>query len=117
MKKKEKQKNKEEKTERPQRKSRERKPAPVLRFSPTAWAKLLYFRDHGESEIGGFGITKADDLLFVEDFGTVKQDVSVASIAFDDNAVADLFDSQVDAGRRPEQFARRDIVKSCVSSF
>ena len=107
MKKKEKPENqKEEKTKSPQRKSREKKPAPMLRFSPTAWAKLLHFRDHGESEIGGFGITKADDLLLVGDFATVKQEVSVASIAFDDNAVADLFDSQVDAGRRPEQFAR-----------
>ena len=45
-------------------------------------------------------------MLFVEDFATVKQDVSVASIAFDDDAVADFFDSQVDAGRKPEQFAR-----------
>ena len=79
---------------------------PVLRFLPTAWAKLLYFRDRGDTEIGGFGITKADDLLYVEDFVTVKQEVTGASISFDDEAVADLFDSQVDAGRKPEQFAR-----------
>ena len=77
-----------------------------MRFSPTAWAKLLYFRDRQGTEIGGFGITRADDLLFVEEFVTVKQDVSVASVAFDDNAVADFFDVQVDAGRKPEQFAR-----------
>ena len=79
---------------------------PVLRFLPTAWAKLLYFRDRGDTEIGGFGITKADDLLYVEDFVTVKQEVTGASISFDDEAVADFFDSQVDAGRKPEQFAR-----------
>ena len=41
---------------------------PVLRFSPTAWAKLLFFRDRGDCEIGGFGITGADDLLRIEDF-------------------------------------------------
>ena len=79
---------------------------PVLRFSPPAWAKLLFFRDRGESEIGGFGITQADDLLRIEDFFSVRQDVTVASIAFDDLAVADFFETQVDAGRRPEQFAR-----------
>ena len=28
----------------------------ALRFSPTAWAKLLFFRDHSSNEIGGFGI-------------------------------------------------------------
>ena len=27
-----------------------------LRFSPTAWAKLLYLRDFGRTEVGGFGI-------------------------------------------------------------
>jgi hypothetical protein len=79
---------------------------PVLRFLPTAWAKLLFFRDRGDTEIGGFGITKADDLLYVEDFVTVKQEATGASISFDDEAVADLFDNQVDAGRKPEQFAR-----------
>ena len=79
---------------------------PVLRFSPTAWAKLLFFRDRGDCEIGGFGITVADDLLRIEEFFTVHQDVTMASIAFDDQAVADFFEAQVDAGRRPEQFGR-----------
>ena len=78
----------------------------VLRFTPTAWAKLLYFRDRQGTEVGGFGVTSAEDLLLVEEFVTVKQDVSVASVAFDDAAVADFFDAQVDAGRKPEQFAR-----------
>ena len=80
--------------------------APVLRFSPTAWAKLLYFRDHAETEIGGFGISPADNLLLMEDFITIKQDVSIASVMFDDESVADFFENQVDAGRKPEQFAR-----------
>jgi hypothetical protein len=78
----------------------------VLRFTPTAWAKLLYFREFGDTEVGGFGITAKDDLLLVEDFVTVSQKVSVASVSFDDEAVADFFESQVDAGRRPEQFGR-----------
>ena len=79
---------------------------PVLKFSPTAWAKLLFFRDRGPTEIGGFGISAADDLLYVEDFVTVEQDVSVTSVAFEDESVADLFETQVDACRKPEQFAR-----------
>lgn len=78
----------------------------VLRFSPTAWAKLLFLRDAGETEIGGFGISAADDLLLVEDIVTVPQSCSWVHVAFDDAAVADFFDQQVDAGRRPEQFAR-----------
>lgn len=79
---------------------------PALRFSPYAWAKLLYFRDKGDTEIGGFGVTEPDDLLYVSDFVTVKQSVTSISVSFDDNAVADFFDQQVDTGRKPEQFAR-----------
>jgi proteasome lid subunit RPN8/RPN11 len=79
---------------------------PALRFSPTAWAKLLYFRDKSGNEVGGLGITEPDDLLFVTEFVTVKQDVTAVSVKFDDEAVADFFDAQVDLGRKPEQFAR-----------
>ena len=81
-------------------------PPGVLRFSPTAWAKLLYFRDRGPTEIGGFGITPEDDLLYVRDFLTVRQGATAASIAFEDGAVADFFDRQVDGGLKPMQFAR-----------
>jgi proteasome lid subunit RPN8/RPN11 len=78
----------------------------VLRFSPQAWGKLLYFRDRGPTEIGGFGITPADDLLYVQDFLTVKQAVTAASVSFDDAAVADFVDGQIDAGRKPGQVLR-----------
>jgi len=60
----------------------------------------------GDTEVGGFGITRADDLLYVEDVQLVRQTASAASVAFDDEAVADFFDHQVDRGLRPEQFAR-----------
>jgi proteasome lid subunit RPN8/RPN11 len=63
-------------------------------------------RDLGPVEVGGFAITSPDDLLRVEEFVTVRQLVTVASVAFDDAAVADLFDQQVDAGRKPQQFLR-----------
>ena len=78
----------------------------TLRFSPTAWAKLLYFRDKSDNEVSGFGIAESEDLLCVKDFVTVKQEVTGVSIKLDDEAVADFFDQQVDLGRKPEQFAR-----------
>jgi hypothetical protein len=77
-----------------------------LRFSPTAWAKLLYLRDRGGTEVGGFGVACADDLLYVEDVRLVRQACTVVSVAFDDLSVAEFFDEQVDAGRRPAQFGR-----------
>lgn len=79
---------------------------PMLRFSPTAWAKLLFMRDMTHNEVGGFGITKADDLLFVIDFALVKQKVTSISVAFDDESVSNFFEEQVAAGRKPQEFAR-----------
>ena len=79
---------------------------PALRFSPTAWAKLLFMRDVTDNEVGGFGITEAEDLLFVTDFVLVKQKVTCVTISFEDESVADLFEDQVEAGRQPEQFGR-----------
>jgi proteasome lid subunit RPN8/RPN11 len=78
----------------------------ALRFSPTAWAKLLFLRDAGDTEIGGFGISTSDDLLFVEDVQLVAQTCTWVHVAFDDESVANFFDEQVDAGRRPEEFGR-----------
>ena len=80
--------------------------SPHLRFSPTAWAKLLFLRDRGMSEVGGFGVTRPDDLLYVEDVQTVQQQCSIVTVKFDDASVARFFDDQVNAGRQPAQFAR-----------
>jgi len=77
-----------------------------LRFTPYAWAKLLFLRDYGNSEVGGFGITSADDLLLVKDIQLIKQQCTMATVKFDDVAVADFFDDQVEQDRKPEQFAR-----------
>ena len=88
------------------KKKNQRNQRPALRFSPTAWAKLLFMRDVTDNEVGGFGITEADDLLFVTDFVLVKQKVTCVTISFEDESVADLFEDQVEAGRQPEQFGR-----------
>jgi proteasome lid subunit RPN8/RPN11 len=71
-----------------------------------AWAKLLYLRDVGGTEIGGFGIVAESDPLLVEDVRLVRQRCSPVTVAFDDAAVADYFDEQVDAGLPPERFSR-----------
>ena len=88
------------------RKKNQQNQRPVLRFSPTAWAKLLFMRDVTDNEVGGFGITEAEDLLFVTDFVLLKQKVTAVSVSFEDESVADLFEDQVEAGRQPQQFAR-----------
>jgi hypothetical protein len=42
----------------------------------------------------------------LEDVRLVRQRCDWASVAFEDESVADLFDEQIDLGRRPEEFAR-----------
>jgi len=87
-------------------KQKQQPPECRLRFSPYAWAKLVFMRDQTDNEVGAFGITRTNDLLFVEDIVIVKQKVSIVTVSFDDLAVADFFENQVDLGRKPEQFAR-----------
>jgi proteasome lid subunit RPN8/RPN11 len=79
---------------------------PALRLTPFAWAKLLFLRDLGSTEVGGFGISAVENLLSIEDVVLVRQVCSEISVKFEDAAVADHFDKQVDLGRTPEQFAR-----------
>jgi hypothetical protein len=79
---------------------------PKLTFSPYTWAKMLFMRDKTDNEVGAFGITSVDNLLYVYDLVLVKQEVTGASVSFDDEGVADFFDAQVKLGRRPSEFAR-----------
>lgn len=80
--------------------------SPSLRFTPLAWAKLLFWRDLDGVEVGGFGISSAADPLVIEDIRLVRQSCSPITVAFDDAAVADFFDEQVDRGLPVERFSR-----------
>ena len=79
---------------------------PTLRFTPYAWSKLLFLRDLGQTEVGGFGISSEHDLFLIEDVRLIRQNCTALSVAFEDEAVADFFDEQIDAGRQPERFGR-----------
>ena len=79
---------------------------PQLRFSPAAWAKLLYLRDIGDTEVGGFGISRGEDPFYIDDVRLVGQTCTSVAVVFNDDAVADFFDEQVDTGLRPDQFSR-----------
>ena len=79
---------------------------PCLTFAPLAWLKLLYYCHSGDTEIGGFGISAKHDLLYVEDFVTVKQQVTHVTVSFLDDAVADHFDTCVENGLSPERCGR-----------
>ena len=85
---------------------RPRDDPPRLVFAPLAWLKLQFLCHAGGTEVGGFAVSAADDPLYVQDILTVRQLTTVASVEFDDAAVADHFDGCVDAGLAPDRFAR-----------
>lgn len=66
----------------------------------------MYLRDLGPTEVGGFGISAPDNLLFMQDIQLVQQHCSESFVTLDDLAVADFFEDQIDFGRKPEEFGR-----------
>lgn len=66
---------------------------PCLRFTPLAWLKLQYLCHAGPTEVAGFGLSSIDDPLTLDDVLVVRQRTTAYGVAFDDAAVADLFDA------------------------
>lgn len=79
---------------------------PRLVFAPLAFLKLLYCCHAGDTEVGGFAITAKDDPLYIEEFVTVRQKTSLATVEFDDDAVADFQEQCVDRGLAHQHFMR-----------
>lgn len=86
--------------------ARESRSAQALVFAPLAWLKLQYLTHAGTTEVGGFGLSHPDNPLYLEDVLLVRQRCSWATVHFDDQAIADLFDAMADQGLAPERFAR-----------
>lgn len=79
---------------------------PRLIYSPRAWLKAQFLCHAGPTEIGVFALTAENEPLYVEDLLVPAQETTAASVAFDDAAVADLFDAMADAGIPASRFAR-----------
>jgi proteasome lid subunit RPN8/RPN11 len=86
--------------------SRSPDPPRQLTFSPLAWLKLQFLCHAGPTEVAAFGLASADDPLYLDEILVLRQQTTAVTVAFDDEAVADLFDRMVDAGIAPGRFAR-----------
>lgn len=76
-----------------------------IQFTPYAWAKLLYMRDKGPTEVAGYGITATDDPLLVTDFVLVKQECTVVTFDLDANDSVEHMETMMDKGLMPWQYA------------
>ena len=88
------------------RRSRSDRRTRALTFSTLAWLKFQFLCHAGPTEVGGFALSHPDDPLFIEDVLVVQQNCTVVSVAFEDVAIADLFEDMTDAGIAPNRFAR-----------
>ena len=86
--------------------SRSHDPPKRLTFSPLAWLKFQFLCHAGPTEVAAFGLASKNAPLYLEDILVVRQRCTPVTVAFDDEAVADLFDRMVDAGIPPARFAR-----------
>lgn len=77
-----------------------------LRFTPNAWAKILYFRDAGNTEIAGLGVTHSDDPLLVTAFHTVEQEASHAFVEMDGDALGAYLEAMDEADIPPNRCFR-----------
>lgn len=78
----------------------------TLRFAPLAWLKLQFLCHAGDTEVGGFGVSAAGDLLYVQRVETVLQGATPVGVEFADDAVADHFDRCADQGIPPGRCGR-----------
>lgn len=78
----------------------------TLQFTPYAWSKLLYLRDKGNTEVSFFAVSRKESLDVVEDLFMPFQYGEWATTEFVEEKLPLFFDSMVDAGYHPEEFAR-----------
>jgi len=75
----------------------------TMRFTPYAYAKMLWMRDRGDTEVAGYATTATNDPLLVTDFRLVKQKCTGASFELDPDDLVDDVECTLDAGLAPWQ--------------
>lgn len=79
----------------------------TLRFTPYAWAKLVYLRDKGNTEVGGWGQVHPHRPLTIIDIRMPKQECTSAWCEFDDVSSAQLIQKMIfDEGCAVEECQR-----------
>ena len=78
----------------------------TLSFTPYAWAKYLYFRDAGPTEISAIGQTQHNRPDLIVDLHLLKQEASPAFVSLDGEALADYLDTQTTNGLTVDECCR-----------
>lgn len=73
----------------------------TLRFTAYAYAKLLWMRDRGPTEVAGYCVTAIEDPLLVTDFVLIKQKCTCVTFDLDTEDIAEYAERMMDAGIPP----------------
>lgn len=81
-------------------------PKASLNFSAYAWAKLQFFLNATNSEVGMMGISSLENPLTIIDLAILPQEVTTASIEFSEEGIANFYDDCIDLKMNPIQYSR-----------
>ncbi|KKN91206.1 hypothetical protein LCGC14_0220740 [marine sediment metagenome] len=73
----------------------------TLRISPLAFAKMIFWRDCGDTEVAAYATTHTDDPLFITDFRLIKQECTNITFDIDKNDLAEDVEHTLDDGLCP----------------
>jgi proteasome lid subunit RPN8/RPN11 len=76
-----------------------------LRFTPYAWAKLIWMRDRGTTEVAGYCVTGTEDPLLVTDFILIKQECTMVTFKLDPEDSVEYMEKMMDTGLPPWAFS------------
>ena len=78
----------------------------IMNFTPYAWAKILYLRDLGKTEVGGFLEHRKENPSLAVDFHLVQQECEFAWCELTDDGIAEYTNHMVDRGLQFSEFMR-----------
>jgi len=74
-----------------------------LKLTPYAWAKLIWMRDKGNTEVAGYCVTETSDPLLITDFVLIKQECTIVTFDLDSDDSAEYVERMMDEGLAPWQ--------------
>lgn len=77
--------------------------ADTLRFTAYAYAKLLWLRDRGDTEIAGYATTETNNPLLITDLRLIKQKCTSVTFDLDPGDLAEDVERTLDMGLMPWQ--------------
>ena len=78
----------------------------AILFTPYAFSKVIYMRDKGETEVGGFCVSIQENPDVIVDFHLVEQVCNSAYCEFTDSGMIDFNDEMAEAGYHPQEYSR-----------